>query len=313
MQKKILFVFFLLSCFRAYPQGCSDAGFCSMGAMRPDQPFDRKIVLRLRSIELSIYRGKTTLTPLIYSVTADLNFSLNSRNSFQVKIPYQAVEGRLANTSGISDISVSYTRNLLSSEKFDLGISIGTKLAVNDANLLWENKPLPMYYQTSLGTYDFIAGISFLSRKWLLATGIQHPLIQNNNNQFLWGKWPASEFSDQEYLLKYPRSRELERGTDIMFRVERNFRFSRFNVALGALPIIRLNQDEFTNPAGEREKIKGSTGATATLLASAGYSFNVRSGIKFLYGYKVLSREMHSNPDGLSRLNVITMGYIYRF
>jgi hypothetical protein len=168
-----------------------------------------------------------------------------------------------------------------------------------------------MYYQTSLGTWDIVAGISYLSRDWLFATGIQHSFNQNNN-QFLWGEW-FGDYPDSAYIRLYPKSKELKRGTDIMFRVEKNFRFSRFNIALGALPIIRLNQDEFTNPAGEREKIKGTTGAVATLLASAGYSFNVRSGIKFLYGYKVLSREMHTNPDGLSRLNVMSLGYIYRF
>ena len=98
-----------------------------------------------------------------------------------------------------------------------------------------------------------------------------------------------------------------------MFRVEKNFRFSRFNVSLGLLPIFRINKDEYTAPSGERLKYDGSTGPVVTALATLGYSFNVRSGVKLIMGQKIISRRMHTNPDGLSRLNVISIGYIYRF
>src|SRR3990170_5083644 len=90
----------LIVCGYAAAQGCSDAGFCTMGAMKPDQPFNKKIAVRLRSMEISFYRGTTPLTPIIYVATADFNFSLNSKTSFQLKLPYQAVRGTLGNTSG---------------------------------------------------------------------------------------------------------------------------------------------------------------------------------------------------------------------
>src|SRR5882672_1912055 len=92
--------------FYSFPQGCSDAGFCTMGAMKPDQPFNKKIEFKLRSMEISFYRGTTTLTPIVYVATADMNFGINSRTFFQVKFPFQAVTGRLANTSGLGDISL---------------------------------------------------------------------------------------------------------------------------------------------------------------------------------------------------------------
>src|SRR3954467_15801847 len=103
------FIFLLLLNLSGFSQGCSDAGFCTMGAMKPDQPFNKKIELKLRSMELSFYRGTTTLTPIIYVATADMNFSLNAKTSFQLKLPYQAVSGRLANTSGMGDISLCFT------------------------------------------------------------------------------------------------------------------------------------------------------------------------------------------------------------
>ncbi len=96
----------------ARSQGCSDAGFCTMGAMKPDQPFNKKVEFKLRSMEVSFYRGTTTTSPVVYVATADLNFSLSRKTFFQVKLPYQAVSGNFGNTSGLSDISLELDTNL---------------------------------------------------------------------------------------------------------------------------------------------------------------------------------------------------------
>lgn len=292
----------------SFTQGCSDAGFCTMGAMKPDQPFNKKIEIKLRSMEISFYRGTTPLTPVIYVATADLNFSVNSKTSFQLKLPYQMVQGRLANTSGLGDISLCITRNLFNSEKFDINFSVGGKIPTNKSDKDIDNHPLPMYYQTSLGTYDFITGISFVSRNWLLATGIQIP-FNKNHNQFLWNAWKGTQ--DEAYINEYNQAKELKRGTDIMFRVERNWRFSRLNFSLGLLPIYRINNDEINNPNNVRLKPDGAKGLTLSAIFTTGYSFNVQSGLKLLLGHKLIQRD--NNPDGLTREFVSTLGYYYRF
>jgi hypothetical protein len=291
-----------------------------MGAMKPDQHFSKKLNLKLRSMELSFYRGTTTLTPIVKSVTADLNFSLNSKNTFQVKLPYQWIDGRLGSTQDLGDISVCFTRNLVSKEGLDLNLSVGGKIPTNNSDKTIHNEtlnrdlPLPMYYQTSLGTYDAIAGLSLINRKWLFATGIQIPLNENKN-QFLWGAWNGSS-EDPAYIEKYARARELKRGTDVMLRIERNFRFSRLNFSIGALPIYRIVRDEITlrNAAtGQffRTKPDGTTGLALSGIVTAGYSFNVRTGIKVLLGHKITQRD--ENPDGLTRHFVSSFTYFYRF
>ena len=290
-------------------QGCSDAGFCTMGAMKPDQPFNKKIELKLRSMEISFYRGTTPLTPVIYVATADLNFSINSRTSFQVKLPYQAASGQLANTSGLGDISLCVTRNIFTSEKFDVNFTIGGKIPTNQSDKNEDGFPLPMYYQTSLGTYDFITGISLINRNWLFATGIQHP-FNRNANQFLWNAWEGGP-EDLAYIQKYANAKELKRGTDVMLRVERNFRFSRLNFTVGLLPIFRITQDEITDNKGERVQPPGTNGMALSGILTTGYSFNVRSGIKLLLGHKIKQRDV--NPDGLTRVFVSTLSYYYRF
>jgi hypothetical protein len=306
-----IFILTLLSIQDLYAQGCSDAGFCTMGAMKPDQPFNKKIELKLRSMEMSFYRGTTTLTPIIYVATADLNFSLNTRTSFQVKLPYQAVSGRLANTSGLGDISLCLTKNLYSTEKFDINLSVGGKIPTNKSDKKSdEGNPLPMYYQTSLGTYDAIAGLSLITRNWLFATGIQHP-FNNNKNNFLWSTWQSSDQDELDYVHEYHRARKLKRGTDVMVRVERNFRFSRLNFSVGLLPIYRINHDQITLGNGSILKPKGAIGLAMSGIVTAGYNFNVRSGIKCLVGRKLTQRE--NNPDGLTRHLVTTLSYVYRF
>jgi hypothetical protein len=298
----------------AFGQGCSDAGFCTMGAMKPDQPFNKRVPLKLRSIEVSFYRGTTTTSPVVYVGTIDMSFNIiDNKTFFQIKLPYQAVTGNFGNTGGLSDISYCLTRNIYSSEEFNIGVTLGGKIPTNNSNLKDDrfDNPLPMYYQTSLGTYDAIAGISLVSRKWLFATGIQHPFNQNGN-QFTYDDWIPVYEGGPDYVRTYAPSYELKRGTDIMFRVERNFRYSRVNFSVGLLPIWRITKDEiFDVNLNERVKLDGTLGMALSGIITAGYNFNVKSGIRLLLGHKITQRDV--NPDGLTREMVSTLSYTYRF
>lgn len=263
-------------------------------------------------MELSFYRGTTTLTPVVYVATIDASFSIGKKNSFQIKLPYQAVSGNFGKTGGLGDISLCFTRSIFSHEKFDINVSIGSKIPSNDANLKESGgASFPMYYQTSLGTYDAIAGISIITKKWLFATGIQHPFNQNKN-EFTWGSWFPIYDGTDDYVKKYNKSYKLKRGTDVMVRVERNFRFSRVNFSLGVLPIYRITNDEIEDPiTGVRSEPEGTKGLALSAIGTAGYNFNVKTGIKFLVGRKIIQRD--ENPDGLTRVLVTTISYFYRF
>lgn len=312
MRYTLLFLCLVIS-FISHSQGCSDAGFCTMGAMKPDQPFNKNIQIKLRSMELSFYRGTTTTTPVVYVATMDFNFSINSLSSFQIKVPYTFVrEGNLGKTEGLSDLSFCYTRSIKSSDKFDLNFSLGGKIPTNRSNLTsdkFPDEPLPMYYQTSLGTIDFVSGLSLISRKWLFATGIQIPMINLNENTFDWTDFP--EYPNPDYLETYSQSNLLKRGIDVMLRVERNFRFSRINFSAGLLPIYRITNDQITDQKGNHIKPEGARGLALSGILTTGYQFNVKNGIKLLWGHKIIQRD--KNPDGLSRNMVTSLTYNYRF
>lgn len=312
-----LAAFILILCaLTSYGQGCSDAGFCTMGAMKPDQNYSKRIAIKLRSIEFNYYKGTSLLTPIIYAATIDFNLGINDYSSFQIKLPYQWVRGSLGETAGLGDISLSYTRLLKASEKWNINGTLGAKIPSNDANTTVNNEntggvdaPVHMYYQQSLGSYDAIAGVSAISRNWLFAAGIQIALTRNNN-QFLWSGFP--DYPDPEYVQDYNIGRELLRGIDVMLRVERNWRFTNFNFSLGALPIYRITKDEgIAQNDTERSKLPETTGLALSVLGSFGYHFDVNNSIKLIKGVKLVDRDF--NPDGLTRDEVLSISYVYKF
>ena len=287
-----------------------------MGAMKPNQHFSNKISMKLKSFEAGQYIAYTKFGDVLMSVLTDFNFSINSKTSAQIKLPYNITRGVLSNTSGLGDISISATRNLVYKEKYQINLTVGGKIPTNNATKKSDDgRPLPMYYQSSLGTFDFVCGLSMVTKNWLFAAGYQMP-FNRVDNAFTWGAWAGSPL--HEKALEYPLSNQLMRGKDIMFRVERNFRFSRFNTYIGLLPIYRLNKDEITAPKSTRRTTvvgnkgeDGSDGLAMTLLYGFGYRFSTKTAIKFLLGKVIVRREI--NPDGLSREVVNTLSFEYRF
>lgn len=308
------FSLFLFLCFAnslIYAQGCSDAGFCTMGAMKPDQAFNKNVAVKLRNLDLTYYEGTTTLTALVKSLTLDGSFTVQN-TAFQVKGIYQWVGGNLGEVKGqLGDLSISATRNIYQGLNFNISSTLGAKIALGDANLKDDlGRSFPMYYQVSLGTNDVVGGLSLLSKKWLVATGFQIPVIQNNQNAFSYETWTA--YPSESYLKEHPLATKLKRGSDIMFRVERSVRFSRFDFSLGLLNIYRVNKDRiYIAETDSYEKLEETTGFAITALAAVQFRFNTTSTVKVAYGRKLTDRE--KNPDGLTRNKVLTLTYQYKF
>lgn len=293
-----ILVFILSSHQIVLGQGCSDAGFCTMGAMRPNQSFGKKSTVKLRSVEFLQYVGVTKFNDVILTSLLDINVGIGKSGSMQLKLPYTFVSGSLANTNGTSDISLAYTHALLVKDKYQLLGTLGGKLPTNHSDKTSvDGRPLPMYYQTSLGTYDVVGGLSFITRNWLLATGFQHAFNQTDN-EFRWSEWNSSE--QKTLALEYPPAWHLKRGSDVMFRVERNFRSTKWNGYLGLLTIYRITYDEISKgTVDNRVKVPNTIGPAITALSGVGYRFSTSVALKAMVGVKLINRD--TNPDGLSR------------
>lgn len=317
--KKLFLPALFLFCFPylAYPQGCSDAGFCTMGAMKPDQHLKVNHVAKLLSMEVSQYVARTKFEDYIAATTIEANIRLgkSNQNAVQIKLPYMMTFNRLQNTQGLGDISLSYTRTLTQKEKVQISATLGAKIPTNHANKkTTDGLPLPMYHQTSLGTYDLVAGFSLLSKGWLIATGVQLPLINVNKNEFTWAAWrKVLPVGDERRFHQdaIPMSKDLARQADVMFRIERNVRFKRMDWHLGILTIYRLKNDIFTNGAGIRDIEPDSKGFAVSSIIGFTHHLSVKSALRVVYGEGLLQRK--KNPDGLSRQQVYTVGYVYNF
>jgi hypothetical protein len=309
--KRCLFTILFCLCVFAlgFSQGCSDAGFCTMGAMKPNQRLSARNV-RLRSIEFTEYFAhQEDLQVKFLNHILDVNFGVGDKTTLQAKFTYAQVFGVLANTNGLGDVSLSASRMLAHREHWQLNTTLGAKLPTNAANKSVEGRPLPMYYQTSLGTVDAVAGLSFVTKYLLLATVIQHPFNEVNNS-FTWAAWKTDDKTlDANH---YPISNGLIRGTDVMFRAEANMGYHRFNMSLGFLLINRLKKDQIVSPTTkQRVDVAGSDGNANTVLGGLSYQLNAKSNLKLVWGHRVAKRA--TNPDGLSRDNVWTVTYQCRF
>jgi len=305
----IVFLLHLGFTFKAFSQGCSDAGFCTMGALKPDQNYNKKLSIKLRSVEIGQYIGVTRFDDVILNYWADLSIGINEKTTVQIKAPFALTRGFLDNTEGFGDISLGLARNLVANDNYQFNLTLGGKIPTGNSNLKTsEGRTLAMYYQPGLGTWDVVAGLSLITRKWLFAVGYQQSL-NSTSNKFLWSDWEGTKFEDDVTL--YTQSLQLDRGVDAMFRIERNFRLSNFNVNLGLLHIYRFGNDVIVLPGNETKEIIGSDGLAWTALIGFGYQFSVKSGIKIMNGLRLKRRP--KNPDGLSRELVSTISYVYKF
>jgi hypothetical protein len=277
-------------------QGCSDAGVCSMGSLRGSVGSNAAY----NSITISHTFGLGEAGgSLLYIQTTQLEGRLALRQAgyFDIKLPVQYVYGNLGTTVGIGDIAISYSQRFIWKPRQRLTVTVGGKVPANRSTLDEGGLPLPMQYQSSLGSYDFVFGASFVYSSWRFAIGYQHPFSRNKNG-FLRSVW-SGDVDAQDYF----ESSRLKRGDDLIFRLEKAFQSGKRTIFLGILPILRLQKDEIVR-GGQAGKLEGSDELTLNLNFSYLYDLSPRKSIRFSYANPVVWR--NTRADGLTRPVVVT-------
>jgi len=232
------------------------------------------------------------------------SFSIVKQKLFaQIKVPYTMVNGPLANTSGLSDVTLSLSYILLNKNGKNLSVTGGVKLPTNDANIKKDSLPLPMVYQTSLGATDILAGIKYSCKKWDVSFGYQHS-FNGNKNEYLYVTQPF-----EPNYNNYSESNQTKRADDGIFRINRIYRIKRVVANTGLLFIYHLADDVYTNNIGESVKSIGSKGLTINL--NFALSVPIYKNIDFfvVYGQPVVARD--TQPDGLKRYIFVLGGFKY--
>ncbi len=281
-----------------------------MGAYRPDQPDLRKKNIRLNSIELTQHLGFTPFNDVIHSTFLDASIGIGRRTALQVRFPaYTIIQGELETTRGWGDIFVNVTRTIYSTASYSIKFTAGAKIVTTPPTAQSEDGlPIPLYRQVAYGSNDVNAGVAITSRNWLFAAGFQKALNQIDN-RFRHSDWEGHDL--EEKVVVYDESAGLARGNDVMLRLERNLRLSRFNIYAGPLALWRVNKDKVLNDDNILEPVAGSSGLALNMVAGMGYQFNTRMGIKLLNSVRLKDRK--ANPDGLNRTFITQFSYVIRF
>jgi hypothetical protein len=294
----IYMICFVFTPFVVHSQGCSDAGFCTIHSIKPH---GKDSTTSHNVIKLGMSYGIAQHGISVISPTLEYRHTFGKKLALTSKFLYAIRSGELATTSHFSDaiISIDYAV----SARFK--IIVGSKIPFNDGNIKHNDLPLPMGYQTSLGTLDVIAGIAFQYKKLQMMAAFQQP-IQQNNNQFTATLYPSHTAS------KYFNTTGYQRSGDILLRIGSYLSFKRpqWKLFYSALPIFHLQNDQYKNAEGNLESIQNSQGLTLNLSAFLQYKPSQRNVWEISSGFPVIAREVR--PDGLAQF-ALTLEYAYSF
>ncbi len=315
----------------AMGQGCSDPGICTTGDLNSTLTRDTVSPIDFTNASLeellgaemnggryrfgiaTVYnRGEYDVK--IYNTIFRASMRLKENIWFTVKLPYSVTNGMLGSASGTGDLNWSFQNTFKSGKHWNIAYTIGGVVPTNNANANDNGTPLPMAYQTSLGATNVLGGLSADYKTWSAAVGYQHSIGKNGNeftNEALVTDPTLVGFDPlNAERQRYTTSRHIERGSDIIFRLEKRFVFKRFSVVAGVLPIYRLsNSTVETLTAGEQEVV-GSNGLTLNITGGIKYRLSENTNIRFNVGGPTIMREYR--PDGLTRAGVYILALTHR-
>ena len=145
-------------------QGCSDAGFCSLGALKNiSANQSSKQVLDIGSTVGIGEQNTFTINPYVqYTLQVSQRFSLAG------KLTATYANGFLGTTFNAGDFYGVATYAFKKTIPASIRLLAGIKLPFTYANTKnAQGKPLPLDYQSSIGTYDVIAGINYIANNKL--------------------------------------------------------------------------------------------------------------------------------------------------
>jgi hypothetical protein len=292
----LLLTFYVLNNVNA--QGCSDAGFCTIGVLKGNQDSDNVYETRW-GFNTNVGIGDGGVFVLANSL--EYNRNIGKKNFLQIKLPLIVTSGKLGSAVGLGDLSVALNRRIYSQGNNHLDALIGTKIAVGSTTFQANGLDLPMPYQTGLGTNDLILGLSYKLNKWQFVAGYQQPFGRAKNN-FLKDFWQANQVQD------YFDSRSLLRKSDVLLRIEYVTSINKkWKGSAGVLPILHLTDDEVILKDGNNSILKGSGGLTLNVNLGVNYQLNDFNSVRASISAPLLIRDVR--PDGLTRVFVIGIGF----
>lgn len=279
-------------------QGCSDAGFCTLSSFKPNQ----ETISLKNKIKLGLFFGGADQSIGVWGNYLEYNHQINSKISIDTKLTTLSQNGNEISSFGLGDLFLNSNFNLNS----NLILTLGTKIPLTSANSKKNGLPLPMDYQSSLGTLDAIAGIGYKVQKFQFVLAFQQPLTQNNN------EFSALDYPENSIFRKFQSTRSFKRSGDVLFRVSYPFQITeKLQLTTSLLPIYHIKTDRFTDFDGIQKSINGSNGLTLNGNLYLDYHLNSNNSIQINMGSPLVVRD--SRPDGLTRSFILNAEYQFKF
>ncbi len=302
---KLKFVFiatalYSLGIHHSYGQGCSDAGFCTINSFKPNTTDSTKLLNN--QFKIGAFYGKADNSISVYGTYLEYNRELSEKFGLDAKLTTIAQNGNGLSVFGLSDIFVNANYKASERVKFTLGV----KIPLSIADKAYDNRPLPMDYQASLGTLDLIFGIGYEIKKIQFVAAIQQPLTQNDN-QFIAINYPINS-----ELRAFQSTHKFERSGDVLLRVSYPINInSKLKLTPSILPIYHLTNDNYTDELNVKKVINGSQGLTMNGNAYLDYEINSKNIIQLNLGVPFIVRD--ARPDGLTRSFITNLEYRIKF
>ena len=299
----VLFCLVMMQCIIAKnvkAQGCSDAGFCTMNSFKPqDEVIDRTENNQLK-FGVSYGAADNNISALANYI--EYHRAISKRFSFDLKLTTLAQVGNSISVFGLSDVFLNGNLGLTDAWT----VTAGIKVPLTDGNKMLDNKPLPMDYQSSLGTYDLLFGTAYQIQKFQFVAAIQQPLTQNSNS------FVAEDYPNTSALNSFLTTNKFVRAGDVLLRVSYPFIINdKLSITPSILPIYHLAEDRYTDSTGTELNIKGSSGLTVNANAFIDYALSKSSSLQLNMGFPFVVRDVR--PDGLTRGFVMNLEYRIRF
>lgn len=302
----IILLISLLTINNVYSQGCSDAGFCTIGNLNQqgsDSSFSKK-----QKLSFLFPNGIGDENVYVFTPGIQYDNRLSKQWAIQARITANYASGNLGSAAGLGDIFLSSIYTAKTRSAWTKSFLLGAKVPLNTGDIREDNKPLPMQYQSSLGTFDIIAGFTIANKKWLFATAIQQPVSGINRNTFLPAYWNTAE------AYKYSPTNDFKRKGDVLLRAGYEISSARkLRLNVGLLGIYHLGKDTYVdgNMSNKPIKLAGSEGLTFNGTAAALYKLNSKLSLGLTAGVPFIVRDIR--PDGLTRKFVLSPELIFHF
>jgi hypothetical protein len=232
----------------------------------------------------------------------EYNKAITTKLGIDAKITMLSQKDDFNSEFGLSDIFINANYRVGKAAI----ITLGTKIPLTNGNSMKDGRPLPMDFQSSLGTFDLILGIGYKINRFQVIMALQQPLTQNDN-AFIADDYPLeSEFRNYQSTNKY------KRGGDILLRLSYPMNIgNKFKFTPSLLPIYHLTNDKFTDTDGIEKEIDGSQGLTLNANIYFDFQLNEKSSLQLNAGAPMVIRD--ARPDGLTRHFIVSFEYRIKF